>query len=575
MCAVPLTFGCSVLSAATTDGGPSFEENVCPCEVGLCVDGLCQARTTELDTLLAEVNFPSGLAVVPGQKFVTLLSGIGRGDDLLDIQLDSFSRIVGAIKGAPVSTGACVPLPEGELPALETDGSVPARITLLPRTRLLGLNAPVTVVESVSDGVSNVFSAAVSPGAYDLYVEPSGSDVACRRPPYLVVNQLVKPGDIELKLTLPEPKVLSLVVELAGEEAFLDGFEVAVVESATGRVLSNVEKLGEPLRSESTVTYGTSLAYTTVQGALTTKVHELVRLSPPEGVDFPTLYVERAVAELFQPGTATISQVLELPRSIVVRGSVAGKSLGAKLRFVAQELPFLTPGTLFSYLRETDVASDGSFEVELLPGRYRILVEPEAPDVGQRSVERTFEESESGVELSPGAPLFVESRALSVLQTPHAGVPFDAAPVPPLSSFSSMFGAASTPRPFYGSTVEGGAFSATLDPGEYTLTFRPDPSTGFPWVVLPSVRVAEGTTSFLNPQGSLPVALRGRVIAADAGEVPSATVRFYALLSGDRLVGSLEEATRAVPVAEARARDGGTYRVLLPSRIANSGSSSE
>ena len=47
----------------------------------------------------------------------------------------------------------------------------------------------------------------------------------------------------------------------------------------------------------------------------------------------------------------------------------------ASVTLRATALDFLEPGTLASYERTVETGEDGRFQVELLPGTYRVIVE--------------------------------------------------------------------------------------------------------------------------------------------------------------------------------------------------------
>jgi hypothetical protein len=268
---------------------------------------------------------------------------------------------------------------------------------------------------------------------------------------------------------------------------------------------------------------------------------------------------------------AVLHQLVELPPPIHISGTLAGdgkETKRSKITFIATELGFLAPGTQFLFSREVATNSDDeSFDVDLLPGKYRIVIQPESTAYGVQELEMTFKKAASNQELSLASPISLSGAVDLPSGEPYPFLNFEIVQQP--STLVADYRRTPIPiaRPASGASDAGGVFSTTLDPGTFAMTFRPSESSGYPWIIVPTVTMESGVASQIFATGSLPISLKGRVYSADVGPASSAVVRFYALLNGDVVSDTVETATRAIAIGEARADDEGNYSVLLPSRI--------
>jgi hypothetical protein len=120
---------------------------------------------------------------------------------------------------------------------------------------------------------------------------------------------------------------------------------------------------------------------------------ELVRLSPPQAVVAPTIYVERSVVDLFQDGKGLIDQLTELPEPVRFSGRIA--TLGAPspvpstVTLVATSLASTSVGTVAAFSRTMETLEDGTFELDLLPGTYRLSAEPLDGELARTEAELT------------------------------------------------------------------------------------------------------------------------------------------------------------------------------------------
>src|SRR5690606_27761714 len=89
---------------------------------------------------------------IAGLNFISVFDGFDRGPSGYEIELPHVSLVSGAVIASQLSPQSC--LVNGEVVDREagTDGSIPTRLTLTPRFRLLGLPSPAftATVDSTS-----------------------------------------------------------------------------------------------------------------------------------------------------------------------------------------------------------------------------------------------------------------------------------------------------------------------------------------------------------------------------------------------------------------------------------------
>jgi hypothetical protein len=142
-----------------------------------------------------------------------------------------------------------------------------------------------------------------------------------------------------------------------------------------------------------------------------------------------------------------------------------------------------------------------------------------------------------------------------------------------------LLGSGSSSRGVFTTNSESnGELALRVPTGRFALTVIPPDGSGFAWRVDPGFDV--GTDDETPPEAidlgqlrvGLPVAYRGSVLVPSAGgswvEVPGALIRAYAFLDEDRAPESdPADAASVVQVAEARAKDDGTFALLVPSTL--------
>lgn len=576
-----------LLEEASSDSTQNVCETETECAGGRCLDGICQATSTQLPPLLLEISPSTQQPLISGITYTQVIDQFDGGTRGTEIKLGHVSRIEGAVRGALLTGDACLldeKLDLESLPERGSDGSLPVRVTLTPRERLLGLtNQPITSAVEVpnlsAEAPEPSFRLAFSapPGSYDIYVEPAPTRDGCVRPPYLVVNREVAPGDVNLSVELPQPDRLAVRVRYPLTIDELRDWTLDMVDRDSGRLLSNQATLGAPETTDDGLEYSVELAYQPVDSEKAGVAAELVRLSPPEGFVAPTLYVERSIVDLFQDGSGLIDQLTELPRPVTFGGrmAIAKKTTAApgKVTFIATELSSTSPGTLAAFSRTVETDEEGVFELELLPGTYRLYAEPY--DTSLSRVQAGISVSGAS-ETQVGKTIEVVSRNVVTGQIQSfSGIPVSGAPVTANAApeardvLQTALGEVSfAPRAFGGTTGSSGGFEIVADTGRFHVVARPDSSTGFAWRVILDVDVEGGSQSLGTVRLPLPLAVSGTLTSQDTGSfVPEALIRMFALIKDGVPVNTVAEADSAVAIGEARADSQGQFRLLLPSSL--------
>ncbi len=584
-----LLAGCSVDYRESEESSLSVNscERAAECEGGRCIDGQCRAQQSELSAFLLEVVAPSGTPNIAGVNFTRVVRDIENAR--YDIELDHVSRISGLVVLAESDGASCVKDEGAESYPPSSDGSLPVRITLTPRERLWGLPSPTHSAEvSLLDNETNQYEIAlnVPSGKYDIYVEPLGvSDKGCTIPPYLIVDQELVSGDVKLNLQLPPAGPLSVTIDYPTLKDDLSQWIVDIIDRDTGRLLSNRVTLGEPISQGGSLKYMSSLAFSEIGGTSTNTATELVRLSPPEEAVAPILYVERSVVDLFQGGTGLIDQLEELPPPVQfsARSTLLGasKAAPASVHLIAVELLSTRPGTIASFERRVQTDEDGFFQVELLPGQYRMLTEPFDPRLRRSETLVTISdeaETQIGKTIELSQRFRLNGKVMSFQGEPVAGAPVVARSVFQNTNTRVIDYALgrSSPSPSSPGTTSGlnGEFLFWVNPGNYHFSARPEPSTGFAWAILLHVQAEEANADLGRIVLELPVVLGGKLSSKDVGDatagtdlVPDALIRAYAFLKEGKLADGPESADAVIPIAESRVDGEGRYQLLLPSSL--------
>lgn len=571
--------GCNL--GFSEDAAPDQQHNACSdsdeCRGGVCLGGICRAQSTDLGALLLHVTPPSGTPMIAGVGFTSVVEELAfePGRPGYKISLGKVSKLAGTVAGEEISTKNCVR--DASMPTAKEvkDGSIAARLTLIPRARLWGLTVPSYTID-VTDTASDSYRLElyVPPGRYDVYVQPQATSDGCVHPPYLALDRELKPGTVDLDVNLPEPTALP--VRVVGSGLDLRDWTIEIVERDSGRRLSNrapIEQVGESLDE-----YTALVAYSQVEGSEDRPASELVLLAPPKDVIAPSVYVERSVVELFQDGDGLIDQLTTLPRPVTFSARVGkGNSLdpvSANVLLLATRLASTGPGTVAAFSRsvKTDDKT-GLFNAQILPGTYRVVVQPLDDELRPIETEITV----SDAEVQAGRTILIEprnevtGRLVDFNGQPIAGVPvalraMDQGMVPSvleLAQGQQLF----LPTATSDSTDKTGSFDLKADQGSFQLSLHPPEDSGYPWYVKLAQEVSADSLSLGKLSLSLPVAVSGVLTSDDVGEVSNARIVVYAMLKDGQVVAREADATQIVPVAESRSDEKGQFRLLLPSKV--------
>ncbi|MEO6599676.1 MAG: carboxypeptidase-like regulatory domain-containing protein [Polyangiaceae bacterium] len=592
LCGLSLLTSCDV---ATVDSAPSaIAKNVCTssgdCSGGDCDEGQCRSHTGLLDSVLFEVTPPADATIIQGVQFLLPPTGAlsPAGGDL-SLDLGTVVQVSGSVT---VLDRACTP--QFDL-ATSKDGSIPALLTLTPSTTALGLYSQRTVAESVLiDSKNFSFSAYIAPGSYDIYVEPKHQpDADCVVPPELLRAQKLNGGALNLQIALREPATFEFHVTWLKAAGALNGWSVDMLDPRSGLVISNRVplSLGAAGGDNSKADYVAKMYYSPVVGDTTSQsAAELVRLSPPSNRIAPTILLARSALGLFTPNRGVLDKFVALPLPVTVKGQVTDEGTptpaAASVTLVATEITGIDPGVLASFVRKVDVGADGQFEIDLLPGTYRVTAVPsasldQATGRGLAAVSYDWvvagEPSvQAGRVIALGHTLPINGQAFSG-STPlaTADVLAVASPASVRSDVlqQALGGTELVPRASTGSVLETGDFGLNSDLGLFDITVRPLSSTGFGWLVIPSVTVAQSSAgpNLRRQEAPPPVAYRGTVVAPaatpDGRNVPGALIRAYVYMSGGQYVADPEKADSVLQVAETRSDANGDFEVLIPASL--------
>lgn len=596
-CAVSLLSACDV---ATVPSAPStIAQNHCNSDSacgsgGACLGNQCRSLGSALQSLLFEVTPPADGSPIAGVQFRNTVNPLPSAGSTIDLVLDPISQVVGRVTIAGRKC-ADAPIFYNGTTAYAKDttggGSIPAFVTLTRSQTALGLYSSAAVVKSnLTNSSYYSFSVNVPPGDYDVYVEPeSQMDDSCPVPPLLRRGQHFNGGSLLLEIPLPEPSSFELHVSWPLANGALDGWTVDMLDPVSGRVLSNRVSLATSNSKKDD--YVATLVYSPVligePGVQETE--QLVRLSPPDdGRARPTVLLARSALGLFNANAGTLTQFTSLPDSVHLQGQVAAEYtpdlVASTVTLVATKLAGIDPGVLASFVRTVVVGADGQFEVDLLPGTYRVSAVPGLQLGDTRGKSPLAAVSEDWVVGSSPAvqagKLVTLAHALpisgSVKDASNVGVA--TALVQAIASPASLqsdvleqaLGEASfVPRASTGSVGQNGVFSLLADTGTFDVSVRPLASTGFAWLVSPNVSVGANAGPNLVETIPLPVVYSGTVKTAgdDQSAVPNALIRAYIYLSKGQCVTDPSKADSVLQVAEAQADGGGGFEILIPAQV--------
>jgi hypothetical protein len=131
------------------------------------------------------------------------------------------------------------------------------------------------------------------------------------------------------------------------------------------------------------------------------------------------------------------------------------------------------------------------------------------------------------------------------------------------------------PRASDGTVESDGKFRLLADAGVFDISVRPQPSSGFGWLVIPGVAIGtleqgNAGVGLHEQQAPLPVSYTGTVTVPGATEpqrLTGALIRAYVYMTGDAYTADPSKADSILQVAETRADDSGNYELLIPAEL--------
>ena len=598
---IPLLIVLSACDVASVESAPStIARNECQsnadCNGGTCIANECRSSQVNaaFQSVLLEVTPPADGSAIAGLQF---LQDQDLSDESASLDLGSIAQVAGRVKTKDRKCPVHFLDSDGSTLANPMDGSVPARVSLIPASSALGLYSRRTVVRAdLRNGVYNGFFANVPSGIYDIYIEPNHQpDESCPVPPQLTRGQKIESGTLEI--FLPEPSTFEFHVSWPPENGTLSGWTVDMLDPGTGYVISNRVPLA--LATGKTDDYVASLAYApplVVSDPKGQSQDQWFRLSPPEGLPanqaLPTVLVARSGLGLFAARAGTLSKFGVLAPAVHVHAEVtAGDTpnpVAATVTLAASAIAGIDPGVLASFVRTISVGDDGKFDVYLPPGQYTVSAVPqESVDptikndmrplaaVQQKWTIASTPEEQAGKVIALDLALSITGQVFDASDRPVATAQVQAV-ASPLSVQADVLQQALTGSPFVprssvGAVNSNGDFALKTDPGFFDISVRTDEGTGFAWLVMPNVEFA--ASSFGVGLGRirmpLPVPYRGTVTAGGVGgpTVPNALIRAYLYLKANEYTALASEADSVVQVAETRADKNGDFELLIPAQL--------
>lgn len=598
-CVVWALSGCNVASVAQQPS--AIPQNRCAsdsdCAIGSCDSNYCRALTGTFDTILFEVSPPADGTSIEGVQFLKPVRDVLSTDGGLDLGLALVAQVSGEVT---VGARKCTPKfvdADGKVRATANDSSIPALITVIPSEAALGLfSSPAAAQAAIPNGSSWNFHLNVPAGLYDIYVQPDGQpDVDCVVPPQLLRRQMIS-GTVNLDIALPEPQTFELDVTWPLADGALDGWTVDMLDPIVGRAISN----RAPLVARAGGTeYVANFAYLPVVGD-TIPVDQFVRLSPPDdpaAPPAPTVLFARSGLTLFSANKGTVKLFTVLPVPVHIAGTVtAGVSpdpVAATVTLVATKVTGIAPGIVPSFVRTVTVKADGAFDLDVLPGEYRVSAVPSgsAPPSGATYAAATVEwqvgttpsiQAGRVIELSDSLP--INGRAVDPSGTSDMTGALVQATASPASIVTDLLHQALGEAPYVprgaSTTIQvddNGSFALKVDSGIYDFSVRPRASSGFAWLVIPGLPVGTTTATSAGPSLNtlslpLPVAYRGKLtvpgLTADAPTaVPGASIDAYIYMKGREYTADPAQADSVLQIAETRSDENGSFSLMIPAAL--------
>jgi len=590
--------GCTVTAVTAQDD--TRPNNTCQNDDGCgnrhCSQGLCQALNGQLEGMLVTVT-PASDSSVPHLTFVTDVQDVPTSGGAQDLLLPGPSHLTGSLQLPP--NPACYPTltsddPQNPLFKAPDGVSLPADVTLSLHQSLLGVPQQVYFAHTGSalttqGGYS--FDVQVPAGDYDVYLVPPHGQLDCPVPPQLVRSKSIKQGLLATPFQVSPISTLGLTIHWPKKaSAPLSGWIADIIEPLGGRPISTEVTLGDafdPAEGGMSVEYSAKLFYSAVVEPAPTdsqvqSANDLLRLRPPASVVAPTIFFDRSALGLFSGGELVdLNDFTRVPDAVKIEGQVASLDshapVGGSVKLISTAISGIDQGIFASFQTTVQVGDDGLFEVELPPGQYRVQAVPPMP-AGVPPVQGALSAIEVTWDIAADIPFqagkLLELPALAEVtgQARIQGAQVQAVPSPQtVLPFDAAFGTGPfSPRASSALVDETGRFRMQADPGTFDVSVHASESLGFGWFVRAGVQVGAKTLDLGHTTLPLPSVLSGTAQLADSDvALSSAAIRAYAYLDKDlAYTRDPRQAVSVIAVAETRAAEDGTFRLLLPSSIA-------
>jgi hypothetical protein len=594
--AVASSFGCTV--TALQERERSIAVNECEsdadCGGGSCSNDTCVSTQGELSELLFELTPTASGKAFAGAAFFKAVAGLAPEGGVVDLFPNAVA-ISGTVTHAP--RASCTPtfLVDGT-PELASNGTIPAAVTFTPALRAFGLSLPSPSGSTRRNQRREYeFGLNLPAGAYDVLIQPAPlvaepmPPEGCRFPPQLIRGLCVEGGRPHLLLSMPVPSRVEL--SIIDRDQRLNDWVVDIVDKLTGKPISTPVLLALPSTSGGVSEYSVALDYLPALEYRECKQveadtsNDLVRLAPPAGVVAPTFLFGRSALALFSPDEGRIDQLPALSEPVIVEGRVfSGPSQNpqrATITFVADALLGVPTGVLASFVRTVETAADGSFEVELLPGTYRVQAAPVAGAALRVAASSSWEiaptpaiQGGRAIDLVPAIVLAGNAFAPTGEGARGANVVAEASAseVPNDVLTNALRGVRLAPRASSAViTDSAGSFALSADAGVFDFFVRPPDGSGFAWLVMPRLSLSDALDARWLPELWLPLPVLYKVDAGEsaavAAQLTGARVRAFAPVDAQGRPTSYAAATAFLPVAEARLDQNARATLAVPASL--------
>lgn len=498
---------------------------------GTCVsiqtgDALCVATAADLGPVILEVRPNGGIA---SYVFVDVPAVVGENAKGMvqnhDITLPESVSVTGDVAAPDGLSEAC----------RGADGNLPVDITLIRKVEFSVFASRYEIPSPLALDATGAasFTASVPPGAYDMYVQPyqlAACDEALPAPQLVSGIELVEGEPFEYSIgnmEVTEPLSGELIVPTG---VSLQGWTLEVLDPTYGYVISNSFLLTDPEPEKDFITIDGFYYHSTPNA--------LVRLRDTSGN--LTVHWSLDALDLNSDGVIELDLRDLVADSHTYSASVvnsAGEPVPGAGVIIQSSALTGSASQNANYRVETIADAEGFFSVALVQGTYSVSIsgesEGDAAYFGEWVVTADPDEFGKG----KGFEL-VEQPVLRGSVSDPLGFALPGATVsvgPSLGPTTSYFTRAVVdPEPlrrqFSTTAFADGSFELSVDPGEVDMTVQTSAASGYPWSVLPSLKVDEAEVKPALEVGEVqlryPAVLQGHVSASGAA-LPYAQIRAW------------------------------------------------